>query len=104
MSISPGRDARLVAAGQVSSCEPATTLYRYWRVGATTVVAAGTRRSSMTSSPPRSHAQHMAFLAGATAVNAVHTLAEITRASGNLLAGAGARAAHPVGLATHGAR
>jgi poly(3-hydroxyalkanoate) synthetase len=58
----------------------------------------------MTSSPPRSHTQHVAFLAGAAAVNAVHSLAEITRASGNLLAGTATRAAHPVGLATHGAR
>ncbi|QYN38901.1 alpha/beta fold hydrolase [Pseudonocardia sp. DSM 110487] len=62
----------------------------------------------MTSSPPRSHTQHMAFLAGAAAVNAVHSLAEITRASGNLfagtLAGTATRAAHPVGLVTHGVR
>ena len=58
----------------------------------------------MTSSPPRSHSQHLAFLAGATAVNAVHTLAEITRASGNLLAGTASRVAHPVGLVAHGAR
>jgi poly(3-hydroxyalkanoate) synthetase len=63
----------------------------------------------MTSSPPRSHSQHLAFLAGATAVNAVHTMAEISRASGNLLAGAlsagaGARVADPVGLVADGAR
>jgi poly(3-hydroxyalkanoate) synthetase len=43
----------------------------------------------------------VAFLAGAAAVNAVHSLAEISRASGNLLAGAGS---DPLGLVTHGAR
>jgi poly(3-hydroxyalkanoate) synthetase len=58
----------------------------------------------MTSSPPRSHTQPMAFLAGAAAVNTVHTLAEVSRASGNLLAGTAARAAHPFGLVAHGAR
>lgn len=58
----------------------------------------------MTSTPPRSHTQHVAFLAGAAALNAVHSLAEISRASGNLLAGTAARAANPVGLVAHGAR
>jgi poly(3-hydroxyalkanoate) synthetase len=58
----------------------------------------------MTSTPPRSHTQPVALLAGAAALNAVHSLAEISRASGNLLAGTAARAADPVGLVTHGAR
>jgi poly(3-hydroxyalkanoate) synthetase len=46
----------------------------------------------------------MAFLAGTAALNAVHTLTEISRASGTLLAGTAARAADPVGSLTHGAR
>jgi poly(3-hydroxyalkanoate) synthetase len=58
----------------------------------------------MTSTPPRSHTQHVAFLAGEAALNAMHTLAEVTRASGNLLAGTAARAAHPVGLVAQGTR
>ncbi len=58
----------------------------------------------MTSSPPRSHTQHMALLAGTAALNAVHSLTEISRASGTLLAGTAARAADPIGLVTHGTR
>src|SRR5688500_4037506 len=104
MSISAGRDARRSVATWASSCATAQGIYRYWRVGATTGVAAGTRRSSMTSSCSRSHSQHLAFRAGETAVNAVHTLAEISRASGNLLAGTATRVAHPVGLVTDSAR
>ena len=82
MSITAGRDARLGVVASVRSCAATSEPYRYWRVGPTTGVAAGTRRPHMTSSPPRSHTQHMAFLAGITALNAVHSLTEISRASG----------------------
>lgn len=58
----------------------------------------------MTSTPPRSHTQPVALLAATAALNAVHSLAEISRASGNLLAGTVARAADPVGLVAHSAR
>jgi poly(3-hydroxyalkanoate) synthetase len=46
----------------------------------------------------------VAFLAGEAALNAVHSLAEVTRASGSLLAGTAVRAAHPVGLVAQGTR
>src|SRR4051794_28134726 len=100
MSITAGRDARLGTVPATSSCAAAAAPSPLPAGRPDHGVGAGTRRSYMTSSPPRSHAQHMAFLAGTAALNAVHSLTEISRASGNLVAGTAARAADPVGLVT----
>jgi poly(3-hydroxyalkanoate) synthetase len=58
----------------------------------------------MTSTPPPSHTEHVALLAREAALGAVHTAAELSRATFDLWAAAVTRIAHPVGLAAHGAR